>query len=344
MHAPQVTVVVVPRERFSCTRQTLESIRAHTDIPYELVWVDGGSPARIRRYLKAQARAQGFRLVRTNYFLSPNQARNLGLREVGTKYVVFIDNDVVVGPGWLGALVECAEQTGAAVVGPLNCEGLPVHETVHFAGGECHIVVECRDGRAERHLIDRIHRAGERVADVRDQLKREQTEVAEFHCLMIRTEVFDEVGPFDERLLTVRENLDLCMLVAETGGTVYLEPASIVTYLGGIPLALMDLPFYLFRWNDAWTLASLRHLRDKWRLTEDEYFLRQYRNMGWRRRDYLIQNTLLRRLPSWRTRLKLEQLLYPVATLLSRRVLVRNERARARHARAAAWGPAPDRH
>jgi glycosyltransferase involved in cell wall biosynthesis len=105
MHAlqiadPRVTVVVVPRERFALVPQTLERIYAHTDIPCELVCLDGGSPGRIRRYLEGQARVRGFRLVRTDHFLSPNQARNLGLREVCTPYVVFIDNDVVVEPGW----------------------------------------------------------------------------------------------------------------------------------------------------------------------------------------------------------------------------------------------------
>jgi len=37
--SPNVTVIVVPRERFSCTQESLESILKFTTIPYELIYV-----------------------------------------------------------------------------------------------------------------------------------------------------------------------------------------------------------------------------------------------------------------------------------------------------------------
>ena len=49
---------------------------------------------------------------------------------------------------------------------------------------------------------------------MRDQLQREQTSVAEFHCLMVRADIFDRIGAFDESMLTVLENLDFCLAVA----------------------------------------------------------------------------------------------------------------------------------
>jgi len=72
--------------------------------------------------------------------------------------------------------------------------------------------------------------------------------------------------------------------VARAGGSIYLEPASVITYLDGPPLEWSDMPFYALRWCDEWTLASLHRFRDKWHLTEDAYFTRQYANLGWRRR------------------------------------------------------------
>src|SRR5262249_24309080 len=50
MHDPDVTIVVVPRERFSFARASLEALYRHTDPPFHLVYVDGGSPRRVRRY------------------------------------------------------------------------------------------------------------------------------------------------------------------------------------------------------------------------------------------------------------------------------------------------------
>lgn len=285
----QVTIVVAPRERFSFTRESLESIYEHTEIPFKLVYVDGGSPSQIRLYLEAQALQNEFQLIRTDYYLSPNQARNLGLAQVNTKYVVFIDNDVVVTSGWLNQLVQCAEETGATVVSPLICQGTPVHEEVHCAGGESGVMLETKGEKVRRRIIEKIYKQGRRLSDVRDQLQRQQTGLAEFHCMMVRTEIFEQIGPLDEALLNTKEHVDLCILVVQAGGTVYLEPASVVTYVPGPPLELTDIPYYMLRWSDEWELASLQRLRDKWNLTEDEYFKNKYERLGWRRKMSIIQ-------------------------------------------------------
>jgi len=194
MENPEVTIAVVPRERFSFARDSLEALYRYTDPPFRLVYVDGGSPSRVQRYLESAARDRGFDLIRSDGFLAPNRARNLALAQVRTKYAVFIDDDVIVSPGWLLPLVRCAEETNAAVVGPLVCESLPLHSTIHFAGGDSHIDIVEREGRVERHLVETILRQGQRVADVRHELRRVQTEVAEFHCMLVRTSVFDRVG------------------------------------------------------------------------------------------------------------------------------------------------------
>ncbi|MCA1993394.1 MAG: glycosyltransferase [Coleofasciculus sp. S288] len=283
---PQVTIVVSPRERFSYTRESLESIYEYTQMPFKLVYVDGNSPAKVRRYLDEQAQARGFQLVRTDYYLSPNHARNLGLAHVKTKYVVFIDNDVIVSPGWLNALVQCAEETEATVVGPLMCQDAPVHEIVHFAGGESHVVV---DAKGRRRLREKMYKQGQRVADVRKQLQRTQTELAEFHCVLVRTEIFERIGLLDEGIPNTKEHLDFCMSVIQAGGTVYFEPECIVTYVPGPPLEWSDLPYYMLRWSDAWTLMSLKRLQEKWDLAEDGYFKTKYRGLGWRRRNTIIQ-------------------------------------------------------
>jgi FAD/FMN-containing dehydrogenase len=114
MKDPQVTIIVVPRERFSHTRRSLENIYDQTNVPFNLVYVDGGSPTYVRRYLEGEAQRRKFQLIRTNHYLSPNEARNLGLRQPKTKYTVFIDNDALVTPGWLSVLVESDLPTGAA--------------------------------------------------------------------------------------------------------------------------------------------------------------------------------------------------------------------------------------
>lgn len=318
----QVTIVVAPRERFSFTRESLESIYENTEIPFNLVYVDGGSPPQIRRYLETQAREKQFQLIRTDYYLSPNQARNLGLAQVKSKYVVFIDNDVVVTPGWLKQLVKCAEETGAMVVSPLVCQGEPVHEIVHCAGGESGVLLETKGEKVRRRMLEKIYKQGRRVEDLRDQLKREQTGLAEFHCMIVRTEIFEQVGLLDEALLNTKEHVDFCILVVQAGGTVYFEPTSVVTYVPGPPLELTDIPYYMLRWSDAWEQASLHHLRDKWDLTEDEYFKNKYKQLGWRRKMSIIQ-PLSRDLTFGRKSKLLEKILVRIDRVLNRYVTAR---------------------
>lgn len=326
---PEVTIVVVPRERFSCTRESLESIYEHTGVAFSLVYVDGGSPRHVQKYLEAQAREKGFRLIRTDHYLSPNRARNLGLLEVRSKYLVFIDNDVVVAPGWLPALVQCAEDTGAAIVTPLVCQHRPVHEIVHCAGGQAGVDVRTEGDRVGRHLIERIHHQGKRVAEMRDRLQRGPTSLAEFHCMFVRTDVFARTGPLDEAMLNSKEHIDLCMTVAELGGTIYFEPSSIVTYVPGPPLAWSDLAYYMLRWSDEWERASFRRLIEKWNLTEDRYFQSHYRNLGWRRRMSLTK-PLSRALAFGRAGTPLEGVLGAIDKVLNRRITAGYARREAR--------------
>ncbi len=280
---PEVNIVVVPRDSFSYTRESLESIYQETDYSFDLVYVDGGSPQHIKSYLEAQAREKQFKLIRTEHYLSPNRARNLGLQEVKSKYVVFIDNDVIVSPGWLKKLVQCAEETDAAVVGPLICINKPYHQVIHHGGAEIQIMSKVEGEKTSRHLIQNIYLAGKQVSKVSDQLKRIQCGFVEFHCVLVRTELFERIGPLDEKLLNTREHIDLCLNAAQTEGTIYCNRESVVTYLAGIEFDWWDFTYYMLRWSNAWYLATLHHLREKWNLEEDWYFQKRYNRVGDRR-------------------------------------------------------------
>lgn len=261
-----VTIVVVPRERFSVSGRALAALYERTRYPFSLVYVDTGSPRPTRRCLEAEARERGFTLIRTEDYLTPNQARNLGLAGVKSKYVISLDNDVLVTTGWLEALVRCAEETGAAVVGPLTCIGEPEGTIVHSAGGLAHV----DDPGGVRRLIHENHFEGARVEAARPLLRRGPTELVEFHCMLIRTEVLARIGPLDEAILNDPHHLDFCMMVREAGGSIYLEPASVVTQIAPPPVPWSDLAFFLQRWNGPATRRSLHHFTRKWRIRADD--------------------------------------------------------------------------
>src|ERR1700682_5732453 len=117
---PSTTIVFVFRERLSPTLACLQHLLGTTPGPYELICVDGGAPESISAPLRELASRHGFTLIRSEEYLSPNESRNLALKHVQTRYVVFVDNDVKVSQDWLDPLVRCAEETGAWLVAPLS--------------------------------------------------------------------------------------------------------------------------------------------------------------------------------------------------------------------------------
>jgi GT2 family glycosyltransferase len=269
MEYPLVTIVVVPRERFSHNALSLESIYKNTLSLFKLIYVDSHSPPRVKRYLEAQAAEKNFRLIRTNQFLTPNQARNLGQAKVDTKYVAFIDNDLMVAPNWLDKLVECAEATDAWVVGPLYLEDNLEDGVVHMAGGEAHFKQE--NGRRSFHGAHKFSRL--KLSEIWPQLKREPTETIEFHCALARNDIFATLGPLDEKFMSVSEHQDFCLTVHAAGGSVYLEPDALVSYFISSPLAWADLPYFFERWSEARNQSTVRHMREKWNLPADDYFI-----------------------------------------------------------------------
>lgn len=288
----RVTVAVVPRETLSQARACLETLVATTEPPYRLVVVDAGYPKATRRWLERFVRLHDATLLRADCVLTPNEARNAAMQAVDTEFVVFLDDNCFVQPGWLDALIRCADETGAAIVGPMYGfrTGRHARETVHVFGAEAHIATE--GGR--RELVDRHFHAGMPLDEAVATMARIPTEAAEFHCLLVRTALFDELGPLDEGLLSTREHLDLCMLAREAGHEVWTDPASVVVYELPMPLPLSDRPFYVLRWCEAWNRASCTYFAQKWGLADVQGFLDlqrftdERRNVAYRLRPRLL--------------------------------------------------------
>lgn len=261
----QVTLIVSPRERFSRAIPSLESICTHTRLPFRLLYVEGGLPPAVRQGIQAICTERGFELIRGDRYLKPNESRNLGIARLQTPFAVFIDNDVIVSPGWLEPLLKCAEETGAALVSPLILEGPPESGMIHVAGGDVRIVE--KDGK--RLLRDTYRFANTPLADVAASLHRAPAGFAEFHCMLARTDVLARVGPLDEQL-TLHTELDFSMKVRDAGGSIYFEPASRVSYLNEGPYEEVDFAFFFLRWSDAWSNAGNRHFYAKWNLSMDD--------------------------------------------------------------------------
>ena len=342
---PLVTIVMIPRERFGSTPEAVASLYANTRVPFRLIYVDSNAPERYAAPLRALARERGFEVLRTSRYLKPTQVRNLGARACTTKYIAFVDNDVAFAPGWLEKLVACAEDTGAAVVGPLACQFEPLHEIIHAAGGQIMVADELArfmatsdetlrtpNGAEGFRIEEKIFLQERPVAEEKATLSRGETGFVEFHCCLVRRDYLERVGYLDERLST-KEHLDFCLSIQRAGGKIYLEPESIITYFafaGDRLFELAELPFYLLRWSSGWHLESLDHFRRKWHFTNAEYFERKGAISFWRR-ELGVRELVSRFVPSWFGKLPVKaiaRVLMPLESIVSRTMAARHSDAR----------------
>ena len=333
---PLATIVFTARDRFSMAVRTLNTLIQTTTAPYELVYVDAGSPNAVAQELARICAENGFEYIRINRYLAPAEQRNIGLRQVKTKHVVFVENDVIVAENWLTALVNCAEETGAEAVQPLICQGVPLHSEIHQAGG---VFTDDMDaffnGPADqRNFIDEHFHQGERVEDV--DLKRTETQITEVHCFLVRRDVFEKLGEFDEKMLSSKDHMNFSMDVWKSGGRIMLEPESIVTFCVPNryhPVKPMDRAYFLLRWSKDWRLQSLKRLQDKWELEHSEYF-KTYPGLNpWRIVDGIVKPAT-RKLPyvgnSWKVQQMAKSVSLPALNALSG-VMARNHATKSKN-------------
>jgi hypothetical protein len=266
MTTPLVTVAITPRERFSYAQQSLEKLWVRTNERFDLVYVDGGGPLHWQRYLARQSRARDFRLLAHRQYLAPAVARNLAIAESTTRYIAFVENDVLVSPAWLERLVAAAEDTGAGAVGPLLCTGLPEGKTILSAGGE----LRFDEQATGKHLSVARNLSGSYVGIGQTHLRRQATQLLGCDCLLVRREALEQIGRFDEHLLGTRDDVDLCLRLSQAGWPIVLEPSATATYVGPSRLRRTDRDFFSLRWSDGWNRASLEHFARKWGLSASD--------------------------------------------------------------------------
>jgi GT2 family glycosyltransferase len=261
---PRVTIIITQRERMSLTERSLESILSDRSTPFDLIYVDGGSPPDVAAFLRRRSLEANIRLIRREEWLWPNVARNIALAHVKTPYVVFIDNDVLVEQGWLGKLVDAADETGAALAGPvyLWSDGQAV-PTIHMAGGIM-TFEQTPEGQAIHERHDRFNEP----AASRNSFSRQPCDFLEYHCMLARTDFQREVGGLDEQIVCVHEHIDLALLARQKNLPIITEPLSAVTYLAFVPMQVSDLAFHRWRWSAEAVASSLKAFSTKWKTVE----------------------------------------------------------------------------
>src|SRR5579883_3442320 len=108
----QVDVVIPVFNQLAFTRQCLESLQRHTVLAVRVIVVDNGSTDGTAEYLRG---CSHIKLIRNSENLGCAAAWNQGVKAAVAQWVVILNNDVVLTPGWLEGLLGAAE-TGLDIV------------------------------------------------------------------------------------------------------------------------------------------------------------------------------------------------------------------------------------
>lgn len=225
-HRPLVSIIIQAGDQLFALQRCVESLIEKTAYShYEILIVDGGSddPA-MAGWLAAMSQLGSDMLRVLSYSRAVDEAaiHNFAALHARGEYLLLLSaRSMICSSDWLDELLNHAQRPEVGVVGAklLNLQGAIVK-----AG-----LVLGMQGPASSPFV------GE-SATARGYLQRLQVvqnwSAVSANCLMVRKEVFDTVGQFNEAAFTLGlSDLDLCLRVGKDGYLVVWTPYSTVVLL-----------------------------------------------------------------------------------------------------------------
>lgn len=203
-----------PEVLFTCVHSFIE--RTKTGYPYEIIIVDNGSreenKEKIRREIETlnQKKEDAFRGITYHYepmIFNFSRMCNLGASISHGNLLLFLNDDMEIIQGnWLTLLVKKAVLSYAGAVGAKLL--YPDSRIIQHAG-----ITNLRVGPAHKlqFLSDEMDHYYGKNRGVQNML------AVTGACLMVKREIFDQVGGFAEELAVAFNDVDLCYQIYEAG-------------------------------------------------------------------------------------------------------------------------------
>ena len=234
----KVSIVIPLYNQVTYTRLCLESLRATSTAPVQIILVDNASSDETADYLKT---LPDVTVISNEENLGFAGACNQGIRAAVGDWVVILNNDVIVAPGWLEGMLEAAQHWGLHIVTPAIREGKHDYD----------IALHSREltGRMQR-VIRRGRASG--------------------ICFMAHKRVFETIGLFDEQFrIGQYEDKDLFLRASKAGFKLGTVGGSFLHHFGSVtqnsmktakvlkPYALENKAYFTRKWKLSWWERAL---------------------------------------------------------------------------------------
>ncbi len=249
--APLVSIVIPVYNHFRHTLTCLRSLAAHPgSVPFEVIVVDDAGSDETAERLPQIA---GITAHRNPWNLGFIGACNAGAALARGEYLLFLNNDTAVMPGWLDALLDTF--TLRADCGLAGAKLVYPDGRLQEAGG-----IVFSDGSGWNY-----GRFGDPADCAVDYLR--EVDYCSGAAIMLRRDLFERFGGFDSHYAPAYyEDTDLAFKVRAAGLKVYYQPAASVVHFEGVTSGTdtttgtkrfqpINQAKFVDRWRDA--LASL---------------------------------------------------------------------------------------
>jgi O-antigen biosynthesis protein len=215
-----VTIVIPVFNHLDLTYRCLNAILQNTQYPhYEIVLVDDGSIDGTTEYLK-KLRTEKIKTLFHDKNLGIVDGCNSGAGIASGDYLLFLNSDTEVQPGWLTSLVRFAERTPDC--GAVGSKLIFPNGKLQEAGS-----IIFSDGGGESYGRDMDPN------DPKFNFARE-VDYCSGAALLVRRDLWKQIGGFDRRFAPAYyEDPDLCFEIRSRGYKVYYQPKSVVIHHEG---------------------------------------------------------------------------------------------------------------
>ena len=250
MIAVEVSLVLLANGQLELIRQCLEHIRRYTDEHYEMIVVNSRADEESIVYLKSQ---KDILLIRNTE--PPGIARdyNQGAQLAGGKYILFMNCYSLLTENCLNSMLRCLQSSEkAAMVGPVSND-VSGYQSIPIPYRDIGDIQAFAQTNSEKNLG-----------------KTNQVFRLLGHCLLVKKDVFEELGGFDERFgLGTYEDDDLCLRAINNGYSLHVALDAFVHYVNPLSLPTFDVAIFYKQ------LAENRQKAiDKWGFDIADYLLK----------------------------------------------------------------------
>lgn len=215
--SPSVSILILNKDGRDFLQDCISSIQKNTHYSnYEIVLIDNDSDDDSVQFVRENF--PNINIIANDENLGFAEANNRGIDQTSSDYVLLLNNDTEVTPGWLTALVDFAEsEDDFKIVSPklVYENGDP-----QFLGDK---VILHESGVPE--LLNRLLILIERRYDQPKEVVR-----AIGAAMMIQRELLEEIGYLDEEYEFYMEEFDYCLKARSAGYKVAYTPEAVVIH------------------------------------------------------------------------------------------------------------------